>query len=466
MKTQLNCFLSGSGDSLRRAGTFVLFLSVLGATFFTGAAFQNARNQSHDTGAERQAIGKSEMMRSCRESRPSTSHRELFEQLLAVPAEDPARTVELLGDLVRISDSGVREMWQQLLRTAPRLNGAANMMCAYLWKRMCLMAPDTPMPDGWEMDRFSTVASLSSDDGLARIRARLEAGENVSENERRLFFSAEVTRDPIVAMKLWVSCTNDGEYARELQLFSRAFTREAVRQQLLNAALEWNAKLNNPSSAAYIVSLLIEDWLASDPLAVEKWMAVPERSAYREELMGDLAGIMVRQDPQKAWEWSMHLPESQRLSARIQGLMELAMRNPQIGMRQLDTVSDEAARKSLVPAFSMSYAVNAYDQWKSWRDALPSQADQDRANVAAFDTWMGHSPEESLTWLGTYQGPERIDLISSMALRCAADDPAGVAAWIKSLQNADDRSAAGSAALRGIPGSDYKAIQTILDVMK
>lgn len=267
-------------------------------------------------------------------------------------------------------------------------------------------------------------------------------------------------------MKLWVGCTKDGEFARELQLFSRAFSREAVRDQLLNAALEWNGKTKNPCSTAYIVSLLIEDWMASDPSAVDQWLAAPERATYREELMGNLASTMVRQDPQKAWEWSEHLPESQRLSARIQGLMELAMKNPQMGMRQLDTVTDEAARKSLVPAFSMSFAVNAYAPWKAWRDALPSQAEQDQANVAAFDTWLGHSPDESLTWLGTYQGPERVDLISSMALRSSADDPEGVAAWIKSLQSPEDRRTAGSAALRGIPGNDHKVIQTILDVMK
>lgn len=466
MKKTLDYLKSKSHLLLTRAGTLMLFLMAICAAFLTGAFIGPELHQRHEAQDERHASEQKETRNSQRENRPSTNHQELFEQILAVPAEDPARTVELLGALVRVSDSGVREMWGQLLRAAPRLDGAANMMCAYLWKRMCLITPDTAMPDGWEMDRFSEVASLSSEEGLASTRARLEAGENVSENERRLFFSTEIARDPIAAMKLWASCSNDGEYSRELQLFSRSFTREALRESLLKAALEWNAKLQNPSNTAYIVSLLIEDWMASDPLAVEKWLAAPERADYREELMGNLASTMVRLDPEKAWQWSEHLPESQRLSTRIHGLMELAMRNPQLGMRQLDTVSDDAARKTLVPAFSMSYAMNAYDQWETWRDALPSQADQDRANVAAFDTWMGRSPEKSLTWLGTYQGPERVDLISSMALRSASDDPAGVAVWIKSLQSPDDRRAAASAALRGIPGNDHKAIQTILDVMK
>ncbi len=398
---------------------------------------------------------------------PSTkAPRDLFEEILALQANEPAQTVILLASLVSIEDAGVREMWAYLLRTAPRLDGPASLMAAYLWQRMDAIEPGTPMPDGWELDRFNLAAEEQREELHANIHQRLLAGELVTDDERKLFFAEEISRDPLAAVNLWVALTRDGDSVRELSLFARAFMDEALRDKLLAAITAWNAKQQHPASEAFLLSILMEDWLASSPAEVEQWLSSPERASLRDELLGNLATQMAGDDPIKAWEWSAKLPEAQRLSAQITTLTEMAIRDPEMGIKQLESVKDEAARKELVKTFSLHHSVGDYDQWQTWRDSLPSKTEQDSANVAAFETWMSRSLEDALQWLGTFEGPQRMDLLSSMALRNSSNDPDGVAAWIKSLSTPEQRKEVGAAALRGIPQSDQKAMETILNAMK
>ncbi len=383
----------------------------------------------------------------------------LLDRLLFADSTDMVALVENLGALTRLDADGVRLAWRSLARRTPVDTMGGSAAVVYLWSRMVALDATVAMPRGWGADNFaSTIELVRVRAELPALLARLQAGDNLSEAERRAVFIDLARTDPLDAVKLWTAATRPWDFRNDARWLGAALADPATRDAAMAELRRWQqgGDLGGATLA------LAWDWIARDPAAVESWLRLPEQADVRDTVMQQVLNVRVLSDPLAAWTWSEALPEEERRRAVGMSAAQFANQDPATGARLIAGLTSPAERAEAVREYGKTLAANDLDGWKTWRDTL-APAEQAQTNRAAFDLWVFYEPDAAVEWLHTQQaGPAKDDMILTLVDVYAARDPAVAATWIESIPDPARRKNAAIAALASVGPGNLETVRTFL----
>lgn len=388
----------------------------------------------------------------------------IVQTLVGLPADDPDVVFEAIVALKGLNDSGVRSAWEHLQKCPPRCDQVPSMVASWLWMKSAKIDPDLKPPQDWNIDPDGIFKQVVSGDGWQNLEDRLKLGESLSVEERSALFSWLIAKEPLYALTLWTQHSTVENNLSELEWFSHLFfVEEALREGILERILAWNEASEFKVSQATVLGHLFREWVYSDPVGVEAWLADSAWAHLKDEVQGMIASLMTVRDPLKAWEWSEGASPSNRLLTRVTSLAEMALKYPDEAEKRINAIKDPSERVELLRAYSQHCSSCNVDRWRSWVESLRTESERDSARCAAFDLWCAMDKEAALQWLASYGGEERARLVSSMVLRNAAKDPEGVVPWIKSIEDPMARLEAAVSAVRGLPMGSGESAKKILE---
>ena len=386
-----------------------------------------------------------------------------LERALRADSTDMVNLVEALGALTNLDDAGVKLAWESLGRRTPAdtMGGSAGVI--YLWSRLVALGGAVEIPPGWGAEHFAATIELAKvRQGAPRLLARLAAGENLSEAERRAVFTDTMRTDPLGAVRLWVASTKPWDYRGDARWLGDALSSPDTRDAVMTELRRWQ-KGGDLGGATLALAW---DWIARDPVAVERWLQLPEQADVRGTVMQQVANVRVLANPAEAWTWSEALPSGERVRILGMGAGQLANQDPEAGARLVAGLRDPAERQEAVRQYGKVLAANNLEQWKTWRDTLP-ETERAFANESGFDLWVYHEPEQALQWLNTQpEGATKDRMIATVVNVYASRDPKVAADWIESIPDPARRKEAAITALASIGPSNLDSMRTILDAAK
>ncbi len=388
---------------------------------------------------------------------------EILEHMLAADSTDMVDLMESIGVMTRMTDAEVKAAWASLAGRTPSDTMGGSAAVLYLWSRMTRLDAGVAMPRGWGAENFvATIDLVKVRRDLPGLLARLNAGENLSEAERRAVFTDLVQTDPLGAAILWVKNTKPWDYRGDARWFGEALANPETRDALMAELRAWqkDGDLGGATLA------LAWNWIARDPAAVEQWLKQPEQADVRATVMQQVANARVLSNPLDAWTWSEGLPADERIRALGMSAGQLANQNPEAGARLVAGLQNPAERQEAIRQYGKTLAANNLEQWKTWRDTLP-EAERVFANESGFDLWVYHEPEQALQWLNTQpEGRTKDQMITTLVDVYAARDPRVAADWIQSIPDPARRKEAAVTALTTIGPGNLDSVRTILDAAK
>lgn len=375
---------------------------------------------------------------------------------------DPAdmlAMLEAIGAMTRMTDAEARQAWLDLTGQTPTPGFGNSLGVLYLWARMTRMGESVDVPPGWGAEQYEQAIETEKVRGnLAGLRARMEAGDGLTEAERRIVLTDTVRQDPLKAVELWSRATLPGDFMNDAKWLTGALARADQRDAIMARLREWQAGEN----LAGAVSMLANRWIANDPAAVEKWLQEPAQADIRDALMVEVANARALAAPAEAWEWSKDLEGGERLQALRTGAMQLAVRDPESGIKLIAALDEPAERETAVKNFANILAAQDFDRWQQWRDSLPA-VEQDMANESAFALWVNADVDKAAGWLGSQpDGAGRDSMVGMLVNYYAGRDPETCSEWIRTIDNADRRREAAGAALSNVGPYDLEKIRVIL----
>lgn len=383
----------------------------------------------------------------------------LLDRLLFADSTDIVSLVESLGALTRLDDAEVRQAWASLDRRNPVDTMGGSAAVVYLWSRMSVFAPATAIPRGWGADQFASTIELVRVRGqLPALLARLQAGENLGEAERRAVLIDVARADPLGAVKLWTASTRPWDYRTDARWLGAALANPATRDDAMAELRRWQ----HDGDLGGTTLAVAWDWIARDPAAVERWLQLPEQADVRGTVMQQVLNIRVLADPLAAWTWSEVLPADERRRAIGMSAAQLANRDAAAGERMIANLQNPSERQEAIREYGKTLAANDLARWKTWRETLPA-AEQTQTNQAAFDLWVFYEPEQAVKWLEAQAtGPAKDDMILTLVDVYAARDPKVAADWIQSIPDPVRRKNAAVAALSSVGPANLDTVRTLL----
>jgi hypothetical protein len=375
---------------------------------------------------------------------------------------DPAdmlAMLEAIGAMTRMTDAEARQAWRDLAGQTPSPGFGNSLGVLYLWARMTRMGESVDVPPGWGAEQYEQAIETEKVRGnLASLRTRMEAGDGLSEAERRIVLTDTARQDPLKAVELWSRATLPADFMNDAKWLTGVLERADQRDAIMARLREWQAGGN----LAGAVSMLANRWIAKDPAAVEKWLQEPAQADIRDALMVEVANARALTEPAEAWEWSKDLQGSERLQALRTGAMQLAERDPESGIELIAALDEPAERETAVKNFANILAARDFDRWQEWRDSLPA-AEQDMANESAFALWVNMDAAKAAGWLSSQpEGAGRDGMVGLLVNYYAGRDPETCSEWIRTIADADRRREAAGAALSNVGPYDLEKIRVIL----
>ena len=367
--------------------------------------------------------------------------------------------LESLGMLTRLSDAEVKVAWSELAQRPPISDFGSSLTVFFLWSRMKRMGEEVAIPKGWGVENFDAAIKLEeARRSLPDILNRLEAGQDLTDAERRAVFTDAIRKDPLEAVKLWRRSTKPEDYHYTAKWFADALSNPQTRAAIMAEARAWQGT----NDIAQVTSALAQNWISRDPAAVEAWLKQPEQADVRDTLLWEVANIRVLSDPAFAWEWSRSLPEQSRQHALGMSAAQLANTDPERGAQLISQLTDSTERKTALEEYARTLAANDINQWEHWRNTLP-ESERQLANESAFQLWAYNDVEKAVEWLNTQPAGEmKSQMVAALVNIYAGRDPANAAKWIQTISDPEQRQRAVAAALSIIGTSDLDAVRTVL----
>ncbi len=396
------------------------------------------------------------------EARESVTRSEGSGGIQRMRSTDPAdmlAMLEAIGAMTRMTDAEARQAWFDLAGQTPTPGFGNSLGVLYLWARMTRMGERVEVPPGWGAEQYEQAIETEKVRGnFAALRTRMEAGDGLTEAERRIVLTDMARQDPLKAVELWSRATLPADFMNDAKWLTGVLERAGQRDAIMARLREWQTGGN----LAGAVSMLANRWIAKDPAAVEKWLLEPAQADIRDALMMEVANARALTEPAEAWAWSENLEGGERLQALRTGAMQLAARDPETGIELIAALDEPAERETAVKNFANILAARDFDRWQAWRDSLPA-AEQDMANESAFALWVNVDVDKAAGWLGAQpEGADRDALVGQLVNYYAGRDPETCSDWLRTIADADRRREAAGAALSNVGPYDLEKIRVIL----
>jgi len=381
----------------------------------------------------------------------------------AADTSDLSHLLESIGALTRLSDAEVRVAWSELEQRPPLSEFGSSLAVFFLWSRMNRMGENVAIPKGWGAENFDAAIKLEeARKNLPDLLNRLNAGQDLTDAERRAVFTDAMRKDPLEAVKLWRRTTKPEDYHYTAKWFADALSNPQTRAAVMTEVRAWQSD----ADVARVTSALAQNWISRDPAAVEAWLKEPEQADVRDTLLWEVANMRVLIDPVFAWEWSQSLPEQSRRHALSMSAAQLANNDPEKGATLISQLTNPVEREAAVQEYARTLAANDINQWEQWRNTLPEK-ERELANESAFQLWAYNDVEKAVEWLNTQPAGEmKSRMVAALVNVYAGKDPANAAKWIQTISDPEQRQQATSAALMIIGTSDLNAIRTILSTVQ
>ena len=379
--------------------------------------------------------------------------------VFSADTSDLSHLLDSIGTLTRLSDAEVKVAWSELGQRPPISEFGSSLAVFFLWTRMNRMGESVAIPKGWGVENFGPAIKLEeARKNLPDLLNRLNAGQDLTAEERRAVFNDAMRKDPLDAVKLWRRTTKPEDYHYAAKWFADALSNPQTRAAIMTELRGWQSK----EEVAQVTSALAQNWIARDPAAVEAWLKEPEQADVRDTLLWEVANMRVLTDPSFAWEWSQSLPERSRQHALSMSAAQFANNDPEKGAKLISQLTDPKERKTAVEQYARTLAANDLQQWEQWRNTL-SDPERTLANESAFSLWAYSDVEKAVEWLNTQPAGEmKSQMVAALVNIYAGRDPASAAKWIQTISDSGQRHQAVTAALSIIGTSDLDAIRTIL----
>ncbi len=390
---------------------------------------------------------------------PVGDPRAVLERLLVADSSDMVNLMDAIGALTRLDESGVRLAWSSLDGRPALETMGSSAAVIYLWSRLVALGETVEIPRGWGAENFASTIELAKvREQLPRLLTRLEAGEGLTEAERRAVFTGLARTDPLRAVKLWVASTPPWDFRGDARWLGAALVDPATRDAAMAELRRWqkDGDLGGATLA------LAGEWITRDPAAAEAWLREPAQADVRDHVMQQVLNVRVFTDPAAAVAWSEALPASERRRAIGMSAAQLANRDPAAGARLVASLRAPAEREEAIRSYGKTLAANDLETWKTWRDSLP-EAERVYTNQSAFDLWAFYEPEAAVSWLETQPvGAARDDLVLTLVDVYAQRDPGVAVKWIQGIADPARRERAAVAALTSVGPENLDTVRTIL----
>ena len=372
---------------------------------------------------------------------------------------DMLAMLEAIGAMTRMTDAEAKQAWLELSERTPTPGFGNSLSVLYLWSRLSSMGESVEILPGWGAEQYQQAIDTEKARGnLAGLRKRMESGEGLSEAERRVVLTDTVREDPLKAVELWCLSTRPEDYRNDAKWLLGALGNPDSRAAIMERIRKWQGA----GDLAGAVSMLANQWISKDPDAVERWLQEPAQADVKGVLMAEVANAKALAEPAKAWEWSEHMEGEERQRALRTGAMQLAVRDPDEGIKLIAKLEEPADRETAVKNFANILAAQDFDKWLAWRDSLP-QEEQSMANESAFALWVNMNVDQAVGWLGTQpDGAGRDSMVGLLVNYYAGKDPEACSEWIRTISDADRRKDAAGAALSNVGPYDFEKIRIIL----
>jgi hypothetical protein len=384
-------------------------------------------------------------------------------RMFTADLRDAVEMMEMIGSLTRLTDAEVKMAWEDLMGRDPRNTAGTSFASLYLWGRMHRMGENVPVPDKWGAQDFQgAIEAEQARRDRTHILARLRAGEELSETERRVVLADLLREDPLDAISLWCRVTKPAEYQREAESLGNALTNPETRAAIMAQLRAWQ-KGGDPGGAT---AALARNWIHEDPAAVERWLKDPAQADVREAVMTELITARAVANAADTWNWARSLSPQERQHALDLVAPRLAINDREAGMKLLSELQDPGERQQAIRGFAFGLAGDDYSGWLQWRETL-SPADRDLANESAFPYWVNKDINKAVEWLGTRPAGEAKDLmVTSLVFYFAEQDPQTAAQWIRTISDADRRREAVTAALSNVGPEDLNRVKILVGAME
>jgi hypothetical protein len=383
------------------------------------------------------------------------------QRLTTSDPDDMVDLIEGIGAVTRMTDAEVKLAWAQLSGQSPTKTFGGSLTAIYLWSRMVRMGEKVLPPEGWGVEDYKqALESENARQNMSQILTRLEAGEVLSDTERRVALTEAVRKDPLNAVRLMCRSTKPSDYQRDAQHLVDAMTRPESRDAVMAELRKWHGDGGTVSDT---VSFLARNWINRDAAGVEQWLQKPEQADIREATMNEIINARTMEDPVDAWEWcqSQPLSEERRRYTLGYSSQHLANERPEEGMDLIANLKDPDDRREVIGKFGPILAGGNFDQWKQWRETL-SPAEQNVAAESAFHVWARKDVDNAVQWLNTQPaGKGKNQMIATLVSVYAAQDPRTAVEWIRTLPE-DNRRQAVSEALWHVGFDDLNRTRIIL----
>ncbi len=395
-------------------------------------------------------------------SHPSPG-KTILTRMLKTDDADLVELIESIGAMTRMNDDEVRDAWAALQRRGPNEGWSSRLAAIYFVTRLDRIGEHVQLTGAWnqvgdEYQRAFDAEAARRDP--AAIRAKLASGANVSETQRRVYFSQALRDNPAEAMRLWLDTTTPDARANQAKWFGDALAQGGeTRDQLMVLLREKNP---DPESFNLVMYNMAGDWIANDPEAAERWAAQPAQADLRNSLLTQAAIARSLANPETAWQRTAALPDNIRGEALSFNAGELANHQPEVGKQLLATLKNPQDRAEAIKSFSSVHAANNIDDWQKWRATLPT-VEQDAANESAFTFWARKAPDEAVQWLsGRPAGETKNAMVTSLVKVVAEENTDLAIQIINKISDPKTRREAVTTTLQSVSTTELEKIRAIL----
>ncbi|RYD83737.1 MAG: hypothetical protein EOP84_07445, partial [Verrucomicrobiaceae bacterium] len=168
------------------------------------------------------------------------SIQEVLDRIVVADSRNMINLIEAMGELTRLSNEQVREAWSSISKRTPMPGMGGSAAVIYLWGRMTRMGVDAKIPNGWGAENFaSTIAIERSREQVPELQAKLEAGQALTDIQRRLVFTSALRTDPYRAVMLWMKHTKPWDFQADGKIFGNALSDPTTRDAIMAEARKW-----------------------------------------------------------------------------------------------------------------------------------------------------------------------------------------------------------------------------------
>ncbi len=224
------------------------------------------------------------------------------------------------------------------------------------------------------------------------------------------------------------------------------------------AALALLATLPDSKQTEAAYEYAFNQWIlmnSDDPEIVAAANALPPGPERTAALKGAIA-VLAEKDPQAALDYAVGLPPEES-ALLIKTISAASRSDPELAAQYLDKITDATARNNAIRTIAENWGIGSDDSTRAddpaaalkWLDQVATGATYDSAVKSIFSDLAEHNPGAGATLLGQLTDQaDRNAVITQLASKFAADDPAVAADWAEALPATDG--AARSNALNAI----------------